>query len=483
MKTILILSIIIFLFSSCTKQPANLVTVKGQVTGNIPEEIKYSVPVNGICYDWFSNAVPVDSTGHFEFSVNTEGPCFITFYLWGNRGQLIAEPGKNYNVNFEINDEGNKLSFDCYNKVVQKTYQSLESPLHPQMEAMNFWNLPIGVVHNKIDSALDSETLVFKQLLDNGAILKELFDLVVFDRSLYYNSVLAQVATYKFVNAKRQDIKANTDSINKMWEEAVLRVPLNSIDLLKSKWAYYYIQNYLLYKEYMEEGFNWDIRRNARQEERFHTYLVAISKKLLSGKSLEFYDGAYILSMARQDKFEKELISLFEDFKTKFPESKYTPFLEPEIEKIVDLHKIAKLEFDEKIIFVDDYKNIKSMDEFLKILKGRKIYIDNWTTSCGPCKKEFKFSPELTRMLNAKNVTMLYISHDNDEYENRWLEMIKYYNLKGYHIRATKELQYELDSVLNIQGIPHYAIIDENGKIINSDAPRPSEMNELEKIL
>ncbi|MCU4166034.1 TlpA family protein disulfide reductase [Carboxylicivirga caseinilyticus] len=78
---------------------------------------------------------------------------------------------------------------------------------------------------------------------------------------------------------------------------------------------------------------------------------------------------------------------------------------------------------------------------------------------------------------------MLYISIDRDIYDIRWKDMIKYYNLAGNHIRANAKLKADLRAKLGSFGIPRYLIINKQGSIVNNDAPRPSNMEELEKYL
>lgn len=481
MKQILIYIILIFFsFTSCQKQK-NEVFVKGKFISEIPEEITYSVPVNGICYEFYNSSTEVDSLGNFEFRIQTETPCFITLFLMGNRGNLVVEPGENYNLTIESKDYENQLKFECNNIKLQEEYQKLISPMHPQFESMKFLNSPISVTENKIDSLYDEEISIFKKLKSDKIISADLFDLISLDRKTYYASVLQQIATMKFVNTRRQNFETNTDSINKVWNESVTSIPLNSSNFLKSKWAYYYIQNYLLHQEYFEDGFNWEVRPKVRKEERFHTYIIDIAKRYLTGDVLEFYDAAYILSSARQHKFEIELINLNKEFEIDFPESNYSKYLNPVVQEIVEFHDKVAQKKEEEIKFIDNPDSIKTFADCIETLKGNKIYVDVWSTSCGPCKKEFEHNEELQKLLKSKNIKKLYVSIDNDANKERWNDMIIYYNLEGYHIRANKNLYADMNSLFGISSIPRYLLIDENGEVISADAKRPSELKELEK--
>lgn len=479
--TFFFLSILISLGSASCQTKKSDVTVKGKFIGDIPEEVKYSIPINGICYGFFQASERVDSMGNFEFRFNIEDPSFIKIFTYGNTGQLIVEPGETYLVTIESNKRNIKFNVDGKNTSMQSEYQRLDSPEHPQMLIMEFINSPISTAKNKIDSMYTKEVATFRKLSVDGLISKELFDLILLDRKLFYSCAQGQLAMIKFSKAKVKENSANTDSINQMWDEAISSVPLNSNNLLKSKWAYYYLENYLMYREYTAKDFSFDIRTKARNNGNIHSYLIGIAKKYLKGEILEFYTSSYILSTAWQNKFEKELIGLFEEFTTDFPNSKYTASLEPHIEKIIAFHKRAEQKFDENSKFLSNYENINSLAECVKTFSGKKVYVDIWTTSCGPCKDEFKYSEDLKQLLLSNNTAMLYISLDSDNTDTRWKDMIKFYQLTGYHVRANKELEADLEKILGSLWIPRYLLIDENGKIANNNAKRPSQLKDLEK--
>jgi hypothetical protein len=86
-------------------------------------------------------------------------------------------------------------------------------------------------------------------------------------------------------------------------------------------------------------------------------------------------------------------------------------------------------------------------------------------------------------MLDSKNISMLFISIDEDSRKKQWLDMIKYYDLKGFHIMANDELKTNINLVLSRKGVPHYVFINENGKIIQNNAPYPSQTNELKDLI
>jgi thiol-disulfide isomerase/thioredoxin len=180
--------------------------------------------------------------------------------------------------------------------------------------------------------------------------------------------------------------------------------------------------------------------------------------------------------------YEKELISLFEQFTKDYPNSEYSKYIKPEIDEIVKYHQAIEGQFDETMRFMENYENINTLEEALKPLKGKKVYIDIWATWCSPCKYEFKHQKALKKILDEQDIQQLYISVDRDDRDQLWKNGIKFYGLSGTHIRANQEFtmdlykRYDRNAKNLHMEIPWYILVDENGNIINEHAKNPSEI-------
>lgn len=132
-----------------------------------------------------------------------------------------------------------------------------------------------------------------------------------------------------------------------------------------------------------------------------------------------------------------------------------------------------------------DFKNYINHDggkTSLADFRGSYVFIDVWATWCGPCKYEFPFIGKVEKMYHGKNIKFVSISIDRLKDEQKWRDMIKKEGLVGIQLLADKEIKSSFISGYYIQAIPRFIILDKEGKIINSDAPRPSEP-ELQDIL
>ena len=125
-------------------------------------------------------------------------------------------------------------------------------------------------------------------------------------------------------------------------------------------------------------------------------------------------------------------------------------------------------------------ENIKSLEEAIKPMYGKKIYIDIWATWCKPCLMEFAHNEALKKILEENDIQQLYICLDSDTNVKNWKDCIKQYNLAGTHIRVNKEFSSDILRLFFNAGkmvsIPRYILIDEEGNIMVKNAKRPSQL-------
>lgn len=139
----------------------------------------------------------------------------------------------------------------------------------------------------------------------------------------------------------------------------------------------------------------------------------------------------------------------------------------------------------ENIKYIEPVDEYHSFADILRHpdLKGKVVYVDYWHTGCGPCLEEFEFLPALKeKFKERKDLAFLYLGKDRSVPGERfrWKKMIEKKKLSGDHYFMSNEKYDELwNETVNdttiIQAFPHYLIVDRNGRIINNNAPRPSD--------
>jgi thiol-disulfide isomerase/thioredoxin len=121
------------------------------------------------------------------------------------------------------------------------------------------------------------------------------------------------------------------------------------------------------------------------------------------------------------------------------------------------------------------YENYKGGTTSLSDLKGKYVYIDVWATWCGPCLAEIPALKEVEKKYHNKNIEFVSISIDQKKDYEKWKTFVKTKELAGIQLYADNAWQSKFVKDYAIDGIPRFILIDPNGNIVSSDAPRPSD--------
>ena len=479
-------------FTGCKKQK---VTVTVELSDKSNVNLIYSVPISGTIFLGFCDTLKTNETGRFELNFKIAQPSFIVIRDgdFENSVKLLVEPGNNYHVS--MGPEKN-VQITGANEKGQMLYTTLPNPDLIELElrkiGINTLNISDTIssiyVHQKINELKQFDMSKFGELLNSGEISKSFFDLVQKDRDCYYASMEASFSIIKINRLLRTETKIEDELLENL-KKIYDQYPPNDKSLLFSsfwqEYAKFYVQ---YYQQYIQKDYDFKKMQNLYSDGMLNTYYINESKKYLSGNVLEFFQASHIHFTCFQNQFEKELILLFEHFDKDYPQSEYSKYIKPYIDEIINYHRIIEQPFDQAMLFMDNYETINTLEEAIKPLIGKKIYIDVWATWCGPCKREFAHNEALKKILAEKNIQQLYISIDRDDYEQQWKEMIKYYNLAGTHIRANQEFSLNLMKLFskNVENpsiaIPWYLLIDEQGNIMEERAKHPSQLVAGEKL-
>ncbi|MEJ7680811.1 MAG: TlpA disulfide reductase family protein [Segetibacter sp.] len=149
--------------------------------------------------------------------------------------------------------------------------------------------------------------------------------------------------------------------------------------------------------------------------------------------------------------------------------------------KLVYNIKLQQEENDNKAIGIGnnsllsvDGKTIASLENIITKHRGKLILIDFWATWCAPCRQEM---PSLRKLMQEyKEDKVVFVSLSMDKEVQPWRKYVIANNteIKNNYIisdieKSTFVKQFGINSILR------YMIIDKEGQIINSEAPRPSD--------
>lgn len=117
---------------------------------------------------------------------------------------------------------------------------------------------------------------------------------------------------------------------------------------------------------------------------------------------------------------------------------------------------------------VDKNGHIVSLNDF----RGSYLYISVWATWCVPCKSELPYLELLQKKYSCRNIKFLTIAIDGPANVNKWKDYLNEHPFAGVHTLVDASSDFSRDYM--IISVPRFILIAPDGKIISSNAPRPS---------
>lgn len=444
MKNILILSICILILG------CNTTSKKTSIVSGTIHDLELSI-ANLITYD--STYIDTIRNGKFSFLISNSKEKYVDLEL-ENKISLYIKPNGNvlidYTDNSTINFSGKGFeeSEFLYKKSQLIKELGFEDP-------------------RKIDIALfSSKPENFIEKIDSVKQIR-----------------IIQLNDYRKLNPKTSNSFYNTEIllINYFWINQQFDYPEFNEMLTKIKPEL--PDNYYKFTEEIETNnkklFKFSIYKSALSS--YLNYMAKdlndkypIAKKLFTEG--EIFEDIMFGEFNRQISFNgiDGIDSICEDFLVSMKDKGRNDYL---TEKFNSWRKLAKGKKAPEFEIIDNNGNIVRLSDFL----GKFVYIDCWSSYCGPCLKEMPEMRKLSDELKNENIIFVLISADNDKV--KWLSKIKEFELNTINL-CTEGTTHKFNDEYNAKAFPRYILIDDKGYILDATADKPSMIKkELEQLL
>ena len=119
-----------------------------------------------------------------------------------------------------------------------------------------------------------------------------------------------------------------------------------------------------------------------------------------------------------------------------------------------------------------DFKgvDVNGKEYTLADFRGKYVYIDVWATWCGPCRQEIPYLKKLDEDYKDAQIVFLSLSVDQDK--AKWEKMVKEQSMSGVQLHIGQDSSFQ--QAYKIEGIPHFILLDREGRIIDKKMSRPS---------
>lgn len=113
----------------------------------------------------------------------------------------------------------------------------------------------------------------------------------------------------------------------------------------------------------------------------------------------------------------------------------------------------------------------------LSDFKGRYVLLDFWSSSCAPCRGEFKWLRKVHKKFSPTGLVILGVSGDNNK--QKWVNAIQHDSISWMNISDLKGSKNEAFLLYDIKIIPNKFLIDPNGRIIHDRMGLNSEYSTI----
>ena len=391
---------------------------------------------------------PIDSVGDFKAEVNVTKDGYYFFKIGRPYAKVRFKKGKDVHVNIDANDFFSSRNFSGELKV-ENNFNVKKSALRSTLigDSKDYFVVPLDKFLPKIKKTKDEVfALIEKSRLSQKD--KELEKRIAeYDYLQTYNNYQKFYSYHK---------KSEADLPNDYYKP-IIEMDLDDDEMFRHSSAY---RNLIIacFRHSSSLAMNADSSIS----------LIKFVKNRISDIRSVYTREQFASMLLRNMK--QDNINIHEDYQEILPLFKTDRMKN----RLSEKYQSALETVSGKKSIDFNYENFSGGRKTLEDLKGKIVYIDVWATWCGPCLKEIPSLKVLINEYNDKKIEFVSISIDDKKDYEKWREMVSEKNVGGLQLYDSEGLKSSFMKAFNVGLIPRFIMLDEEGKIITSNAPRPS---------
>lgn len=397
----------------------------------------------------FKETLSVTADGTFTDTLSTDISSYI-LYDGTNPIFLNIQPGNNLNITYDASDFDNTIAISGVGSEINN-YLVAKRKVEKELSKKNqeIYSLEEDMYLERMMAFKNSQ----EELLNNSEGLPTEF--VAKEKKNLHYAYLSKLNEFERAHkyfTKNEDFKVSDDFLK----------DVKSIDYSNVE-DFEFSSNYkgLVSDHYGDKANKLSEKDSIAYDMAFLKTASAIENETIKN-SLLFDYANYNMS------YSKDIDGFYNIFTKSSTNKKNNTII---TEKYNNLMGLTKGRPSPKFVGYENYAGGKtSLDD----LKGKYVYVDVWATWCGPCKREIPFLKEVEEKYHGKNIEFVSISIDKASDHKKWKTMVNEKELGGIQLFADNDWNSAFVKDYQIQGIPRFLLIDTEGNIVDSNAPRPS---------
>ncbi len=437
-------------------------TIKGEITSTLFFTTHKRLPFRE---KGFSHAVASEGAqSEYTFNIPSQ-VCKERLYFScnGNFTFLELKPGQHLTIeldNDKMRFSGDNLQINNYLYDWVQLINSFPNALALTWQIRNYLAIDKSAI-TSIGETLDSKEAWERVVKLDGELKKQFNKAKIIDKEFNARqSICIKYLVYEMHLRNYETLKRNDLARAQKYGEQIKPMLFDNIDILEHPEVEYILKNHFAMTEEV-----FQIKRLIPE---------LISKRTMSLKNAQLQEY-YAL---------KELNHLFAASSV-FRLDEITKNVSPYITSMEGKSNLKALEAQLPAMMKENMQGLDAFpfelkdvnDKIVKLsdFKGKYVFIDLWATWCAPCVMNIPHINKLEERLHGENIEFVSISVDKPKDREKWKSMVKSMSIKGTALRTNNAFEDEVIKYYNVRGIPHFILIDPQGKLISGKCRQPMD--------